>query len=120
MVWTDITDSDIEKIHIQVKKKNTKKNEKSAEHQFCKYLSTQGADLDSWDMDPELLDTFLSKFWLTARQTKIDLKTQEPKKYMVQILRTIRYSLEGILNEKDTEMNIITKKKFGKSQKFCF
>ena len=114
--FKDITESDIQQFHKDVQKKNTKKNDKSAEHQFCEYIATQGESLEFWSIEPEILDSLLSKFWFAARQNKIDPKTQQPKKYMVQTLRTIRYSLQRVLNEKNSGYDIITDKEFLKSQ----
>ena len=114
--FKQITDSEIAKIHSDVQKKNTKKNDKAAERQFCEYLATQGMDCNFWDMSPETLEGHLSKFWFAARQTKIDPKTNQPKKYMVQTLRTIRYALQRVLREKGKECDIIVDKDFRKSQ----
>ena len=81
--FESVTDSDFALFHQNVQKKNTKKNDKSAERQLCEYLSTQNASLCFWEMDYEDLDGYLSKFWFAARQIKLDPKTQKPKKYMV-------------------------------------
>ena len=114
--FQDISDSDLIKFHQSVQKKNTKKNDKSAERQFCEYLSTQNSNVNFWDMDASELNGHLSKFWFAARQSKIDPKTQQPKKYMVQTLRTIRYSLQRVMKEKGSAFDIITDKEFRKSQ----
>ena len=114
--FENISDSDIVKFHQNVQKKNTKKNDKSAERQFCDYLSTQNANCNFWDMDASDLIGHLSKFWFATRQNKIDPKTGKPKKYMVQTLRTIHYSLQRVLKEKGSDHDIITDKDFRKSQ----
>ena len=104
--FVPITDKDIEATHNEVQNKNTKKAEKAAESQFKAYLQTQAGysndDCEFWDYEAAELDKHLSRFWLAVRQTEIDPETKEPKKYKVQSLRTLRYSLQRVLKEKGT------------------
>ena len=115
--FEDITDEIVEQKHFEVQKKNTKKNEKSAEKQLRDYLTLKGCEHTRfWEFEPKFLDSHLSRFWFAARQSKIDESTKKPKKYKVQSLKTLRYALNRVLKEKHFELDIITSTDFRKSQ----
>ena len=71
---------------------------------------------DFWNFDAFDLNCHLSKFWFAVRQTELDLETQQPKKYKVQSLKTLRYSLNRVCKEKGLKHNIIFGPDFTDSQ----
>ena len=68
-------------------------------------------DFAFWDFEADFLNGLLSKFWFAVRQTEKD-ESGEPKKYKVQSLKTLRYSLNHFLKENGKRHNIITGEKF--------
>ena len=112
-----VKDKILEEKHIKVQKKNTKKNDRAAERQFCEYLSLQECDNTRfWEFTKEDLDHYLSLFWFATRQNKIDEATQECKKYKVQTIKTMQYTLNRVLREHGNAFDIITDSGFRKSQ----
>ena len=86
--------------HDEVANKNSKWGERCAERAFTDYLETiQAEDFAFWDFKAEFLDNLLSKFWFTVRQSELDEETKEPKRYKIQSLKTLRYSLNCFLKE---------------------
>ena len=115
--FEDITDQYVSEQHAENYNKNTKKGENLAERQFRQYIQMQGLDeSDFWDFTPESLNPLLSKFWFAVRQNDIDPETEKPKKYKVQSLKTLRYSLNRVFREHGNRYDIITNEKFIPSQ----
>ena len=112
-----VTDQLLAQKHVKVQKKNMVKNDKAAEKQCREYLNVQDCDHTRfWEFCKEDLDKHLSHFWFAARHNKIDKKTNEPKKYRVQTLKTLQYVLNRVLHEHGITFDIITDSDFRKSQ----
>ena len=115
--FNHISDDNLREKHIKVQKKNTKKNDKAAERQFRDYLAfKECAHTRFWEFSKEDLDDHLSRFWFSTRQNKIDETTNQPKKYCVQTMKTMRYALNRVLRENGIGFDIITDSSFRKSQ----
>ena len=120
--FVPINDEDLKKFHQETQNKHTKKAERAAEAQFKAYLKTQAGyaddDCEFWEYEAPELDKHLSRIWHAVRQNDIDPDTKEPKKYKVQSLRTLRYSLQRVLKEKsiNKKHDIICSSAFAASQ----
>ena len=112
-----VSDEILAEKHVKVQKKNTVKNDKAAEKQFREYLSVKDCQHTRfWEFPKDELDKYLSHFWFAARQNKIDETTNQPKKYRVQTMKTLRYALNRVLREHGITFDIITDPDFRKSQ----
>ena len=112
-----VDDEFVTTMHQEQANKNSKRGERSAEKAFVDYLKAVDAqDFQFWDFEAEFLDGLLSKFWFAVRQTENDEETGLPKRYKVQSLRTLRYSLNRSLKDRGKKHNIITGEKFAASQ----
>ena len=113
----DVDDDYVKDKHTEQANKNSKRGEKLAEKAFTDYL--QAMDLEEftfWDFDSMHLDNLLSKFWFAVRQTEVDPVTGEGKRYKVQSLKTLRYALNRVIQERGSKHNILTGDDFIKSQ----
>ena len=84
-------------------------------NQFQAYLRQVNKNEQFWDFDSKKLDTFLGRFWFSARQLKLNKEGQE-QKYTVHSLHNIRYGLKRVLKDKKYPHNIITSELFSSSQ----
>ena len=106
----------IQKKHLEVANKNSKRSEKQAEVAFTQYLEAIDAqDFCFWDFEPEFLDDLLAKFWHAVRQTEKD-DSGKAKNYKVQSLKTLRYSLNRVLKERGRRHDILLGEKFTASR----
>ena len=115
--FIEVNDEYVKEAHQAVQNKNSKKGEKSAETAFTQYLETVKCDRnDSWNFLSTELNAHLSKFWFAVRQAELDPETLLPKKYKVQSLKTLRYSLNRVCKERSLKHNIIFGPDFTESQ----
>ena len=106
--FIEVDETYLKEVHKETQNKNSRKGEKSAQTALIQYLELVNYERkDFWDFPASELNNLLSKFWFAVRQAELDPDTNEPKKYKVQSLKTLRYSLNRVCKERGMKHNII-------------